>query len=180
MPSPSNRVWNKRLELLAFLGGLGLFLAAVEYLFPRPLPFFRLGLANLPLLLALGRFHFKELFLLTTLKVVGQGLINGTLASYVFLFSAIGSFASLFLMVGAHRLAGRHVSLVGLSLLGALGSNVAQVFLSINFLFGSSAWIITPLFIGLGTFSGFFIGLFAQNFSQKSLWWARICNGLED
>ena len=41
-----------RREVAAFFGALCLFFATVEYLFPRPVPFLRLGLSNLPILLA--------------------------------------------------------------------------------------------------------------------------------
>ncbi len=157
-------------DTLAFFGALSLFLATIEYLFPKPLPFFRIGLSNLPILLALDFMGFRELFLLTMLKIVGQGILNGTLASYVFLFSTVGSLASLVVMYGGWKLIGKHTSLVGLSLLGALGSNLVQVWLSIWFIFGASAWVIAPLFLGLGTASGLLVGLFAENFGAKSRW----------
>ena len=163
-------------DTLAFFGALCLFLATIEYLFPKPLPFFRIGLSNLPILLALGFMDFRELMILTMLKIIGQGILNGTLASYVFVFSTAGSLASLLIMYGGYRVLGRHCSLVGLSLLGALGSNLVQVSLSIWFIFGSSAWVIAPLFLGLGTASGLLVGLFAENFAHKSRWLRKVKN----
>ena len=63
---------------LALYGAFCLFLSTVEFLIPKPLPFFRLGLANLPILIAL-RFHRPRFVLsLVALKILGQGLINGT------------------------------------------------------------------------------------------------------
>lgn len=162
------------MELVAFFGALCLFFATIEYLFPKPFPFFRLGLANLPVLLALDIFPVSLVFLLVLLKVLGQGLVNGTLASYVFLFSVGGSFASALVMIGAHRLFGRRVSLIGISLFGALASNVVQIYLSIRFIFGLSAWIIAPLFLGLGAASGLAVGLFANRFARRSEWYNSI------
>ncbi len=162
------------MELIAFFAALCLFFATIEYLFPKPFPFFRLGLANLPVLLALNVFPVPMVLLLVLLKVLGQGLVNGTLASYVFLFSLGGSFASAFVMIGAHRLFGSRISLVGISLFGALASNVVQIYLSIQFIFGIAAWIIAPLFLGLGAASGLVVGLFANRFSQRSRWYRRI------
>lgn len=161
-------------NFVAFLGALCLFFATIEYLFPKPIPFFRLGLANLPVLLALEFFRAPTVLLLILLKVLGQGLINGTLASYVFLFSAAGSFASGLIMWGAHRLFGRHISLVGVSLFGAVASNIVQIVLSVTVIFGESAWVITPVFMGLGTFAGLLVGLFAERFRHKSRWLALI------
>lgn len=164
----------ERLELLAFLGALCLFFASIEYLFPKPVPFFRLGLANLPVLISLKLFPPGYVLLLVLLKVLGQGLVNGTLASYVFLFSLGGSFSSVFVMLAVRRLGGRHISLVGISLFGAIASNVVQIVLSIVFIYGWTAWVIAPLFMALGTGSGLFVGLFAERFQNNSRWLARI------
>ncbi len=158
------------LEFVAFLGALCLFFSTLEYLFPKPFPFFRLGLANLPVLLAMKVLSPRYVLLLVLLKVLGHGLINGTLASYVFLFSFGGSFASVFMMLTVHKLAGRQISLVGLGVFGAVASNVVQIYLSVTFIFGMTAWVIAPLFIGLGVFSGVLVGLFAQKFYEESRW----------
>ncbi|MFP4300655.1 MAG: Gx transporter family protein [Spirochaetaceae bacterium] len=163
------------LELIAFLGAVSLFFSTIEYIIPKPVPFFRLGLANLPIIVTLPFFKPKHTLLLVLLKVLGQGLVNGTLASYVFFFSLAGSFASAFAMLAAHRLGGRWISLIGVSVLGAVASNVVQVLLSVFFIFGTSAWVIAPLFLALGSASGVAIGLFAQRFSESSSWLEEVC-----
>ncbi|TVR89044.1 MAG: heptaprenyl diphosphate synthase [Spirochaetaceae bacterium] len=164
----------QRLELIAFLGGLCLFFSTIEYLFPKPVPFFRLGLANLPILITLDILSPGSVFLLVFLKVLGHGLINGTLASYVFLFSVSGSFASAVVMLAAHRIGGKRISLVGVSVFGAIASNIVQITLSVTFIFGQTAWVIAPLFIGLGVTSGVLVGLFAEKLREKSRWVAGI------
>ena len=73
---------SKKLDATALLGALSLFLSTLEYLIPKPLPFIRLGLANLPILIALFLLPPKFIFLLIGLKILGQGLVNGTLFSY--------------------------------------------------------------------------------------------------
>lgn len=158
------------LDLVAFMGALCLFFSTIEYLFPKPFPFFRLGLANLPILLALDLFSPAYVMLLVLLKVVGQGLVGGTLASYVFLFSVAGSFTSALVMLAVHRFGVRWISLIGVSLLGSLASNIVQVTLSVTFIFGSSAWVIAPPFLGLGVASGLVVGLFAERFHARSRW----------
>lgn len=165
-------------DLIAFFGALCLFFSTIEYLFPKPVPFFRLGLANLPIILALSIFPPRQLLLLVLLKVIGQGLVGGTLASYVFLFSAAGSFASAFVMLAAYRLGGRQISLVGVSLFGSLASNVVQVSLSVTFIFGPSSWVIAPPFLGIGLASGLVVGLFAQRFAANSSWFSAIGEGV--
>ena len=169
MPDRS-RGRSDRQEIVAFLGALCLFLSAVEYLIPKPLPFFRLGLANLPLLLGLRFLRPADLLLVLLLKVLGQGLINGTLASYVFLFSLAGSVASVLAMSLSYKLGGRCISLVGVSLSGALASSVVQVFLAVTFVFGSTAQLIAPFSLGSGLVTGLLIGVFAERFSAESSW----------
>jgi heptaprenyl diphosphate synthase len=170
----------ERLDLIAFFGATCLFFATIEYLFPKPFPFFRLGLANLPVLISLRLFSARYVLLLVLLKVLGQGLINGTLASYVFLFSLGGSFASIFVMLAVDRLLRDRISLVGVSVFGALASNVVQLYLSIRFIFGLSAWIIAPPFVALGVASGVAVGLFAQKFFEQSRWLGRVRDALEE
>jgi uncharacterized membrane protein len=164
------RTHETRYDVIALMGALCLFFSTLEYLIPKPLPFFRLGLANLPILLSLSLLTPGDLLLLVALKVIGQGLVNGTLASYVFFFSAAGSLTSVAAMWVAHRFGGRWVSLVGVSVFGALASNSVQITLSVTFIFGDAAWIIAPLFIGIGVASGFVIGLVAERFQARSKW----------
>jgi len=159
-----------RREIIAFLGALCLLLSAVEYLIPKPLPFFRLGLANLPLLIGLKFLHPIDLLLVLLLKIIGQGLINGTLASYVFLFSLAGSVSSLLMMSLVHRFGGRFVSFIGISLSGALASSIVQVVLAVTFVFGETARIIAPLSIGSAIVAGLLIGIFAERFASESTW----------
>lgn len=163
-----------KIKLTSFLGGLCLFLSTVEYLFPRPVPFMRLGLANLPILFSLKLLPVPYVLLLVLLKVLGQGLISGTLTSYVFLFSVAGSFSSALLMILVYKIPGRYISLIGVSILGAMAGNVVQLLLSVTFIFGESAWVIAPLFLAIGTVSSFLIGLFAKRFMEKSLWIASL------
>lgn len=161
---------NRRLDLVAFFGALCLFFSTIEYLFPKPFPFFRLGLANLPILLALDLFSPGYVLLLVLLKVIGQGLVGGTLASYVFLFSIAGSFSSALVMLLVHRAGPKWVSLIGVSLFGSLASNIVQVSLSVTFIFGRTAWVIAPPFLALGVASGLVVGLFAERFRSRSRW----------
>jgi uncharacterized membrane protein len=162
------------LNRTAFLAAICLFFSTLEYLFPRPVPFFRIGLANLPILLSMKILPFPYLLLLALLKVIGQGLINGTLASYVVLFSFSGTFLSLMAMYSARKIQG--VSYIGLSIIGAFFSNAAQVSLSILFIFGSNARFIIPYFFTLGLLSGTVMGVFANWFSSHSEWYKALLN----
>jgi len=164
-----------RADLVAFFGALSLFFATLEYLFPKPIPFFRLGLSNLPLLVSLGFFSFREQLLLLLLKVVGTGIVNGTLTSYVFLFSTGSTLASFLVMYGLHKLVPRTwISLTGISLAGALASNAVQIALAIGIVYGPAATVVAPWYFALGTFTGWAMGWGAQAFLNHSKWLGRL------
>ena len=49
-------------EFVALLAAFALFLSTVEYMIPKPIPFMRIGLANLPLIIGLGVLTYREYF----------------------------------------------------------------------------------------------------------------------
>lgn len=161
-------------RLVAFFAALCLFLAAVEYAIPKPLPFLRLGLTNLPIILSLQKMRRRETLLLVLLKIVGQGIISGTMFSYVFVFSAAGSLASALAMLTLHA-AGKHaVSAVGLSLAGALANNLAQLALARWLLFGANARYIAPVLLTAGCVSAVLLGIVTERFMRQSRWYASL------
>lgn len=174
MEQTSTNSRTKRADLVALLGGACMFLSAIEYMIPKPIPFLRVGIANLPILVGLDLLPAPLLLLVVVLKVLGQGLVGGTLFSYVFLFSAAGSFASALAMLAARRLLGPRVSLVGIGVIGALFGNIAQVLLARVLIFGEGAWLIAPPFLAVGTVTAVLLGTFAERFSARSAWLARL------
>jgi heptaprenyl diphosphate synthase len=132
-----------------------------------------LGLANLPLILALDLFPFSGCALLALIKVLGQGLLSGSLFSYVFLFSAAGTLASLLLMYLLRRIFPPSLlGCCGISILGALASNALQLLLARYFVLGPGALLLAPPFLIAGTLSGLALGLFCQSFAARSRWYA--------
>lgn len=157
-------------NLVPFLAALCIFLSAVEYAVPKPLPFMRLGLANLPIILALFLLNTRQYFLLVFVKVLGQSIVSGTLFSYIVLFSAGGTFASSLVMFLIFRLFGRFLSCIGISLSGALANNTVQLLLARGILFGKGAVFLAPLVYIAGAVTGILLGIFALSFTSSSRW----------
>jgi heptaprenyl diphosphate synthase len=156
----------------ALLGAFCMFLSTIEYMIPRPLPFMRIGIANLPLILALDIFPFRYFLILTGIKITGQALITGTLFSYVFLFSLTGTAASALSMYALRRLFGEKlIGFTGLSIFGALLSNAAQLVLARLFVFGPGIRYAVPAFLAMGLVSGAALGIFCEYFSAQSRWY---------
>jgi len=157
-------------ETVALFAALCIFLSTVEYMIPKPVPFLRLGLANLPIIIGVMIFLPRDVLLLVLLKAVGQGLINGTLFSYIFLFSLSGTIVSGIVMLAVYYGFKSNVSLVGISVLGALASNLVQLVLSKIFIFGAAVKYIAPPFLITGFITSVILGIFASSFIQRSKW----------
>ncbi len=171
MPEPTDR-FSDRADLTAFLGAFCFFLSAVEYMLPKPLPFMRLGIANLPILLAVDILPFPWFLTLAVVKVIGMSVISGSLFSFIALFSLAGTLTAALVMWAARKLGGNLISQVGVSILGAITSNAIQVFIARYVVFGQAAWLIAPVFLAMGLVTGLALGLFAERFAQGSKWYA--------
>ena len=161
-------------KITAFLGALAFFLSAIEYMIPKPFPFMRLGLANLPILMAVDILPFPWFVLLALIKIVGMGIVSGSLFSYITLFSFAGTISSAFLMYGLRLLFRQSLSLLGISVIGATISNFVQLALAGLFIFGRGVFFVAPLFLGTGLVTSVLLGYFACRFENESIFFARL------
>ncbi len=161
-------------RLIAFLGALCLFLSTIEYVIPKPLPFMRLGLANLPILIALYLLDAKSIFFLVLLKVIAQGFVTGSFFSYIFLFSLLGSFSSGITMFAFSRISKKNISPVGISLAGSIANSGMQILLSKYILFGEAISYVAPVLLVNGTITGILLGLAGSFFMSKSQWFKKV------
>ena len=159
-------------ELTALLAAFCFFLSAIEYMLPKPLPFMRIGIANLPILLAVDILPFKWFMVLAAAKVVGMSIVSGTLFSYVALFSLCGTMIAAIAMRATRKLGKGAISLIGVSISGAMASNAIQMLMARYVIFGEAAWLIAPIFLATGLATGTLMGLFAEFFAENSHWYA--------
>lgn len=159
-------------DVTALLGAFCFFLSSIEYMLPKPLPFMRLGIANLPILLAVDILPFPWYMLLAVVKVIGMSLISGTLFSFVALFSLVGTMTAALVMWGTRKLGGKYISQIGVSVLGAISSNAIQIVIARYVAFGEAAWLIAPVFVAMGLVTGLALGIFAEHFAKVSRWYA--------
>ena len=97
-------------HVIARLGALCFFLSAIEFMIPKPLPFLRIGLANLPLMLAVAILPLRGYAALVLVKLFGQALVGGTLFSWIFLFSLAGTISSATIMYLLKKTLRSHIS----------------------------------------------------------------------
>lgn len=164
--------FSNKADVTALLGAFCFFLSAIEYMLPKPMPFMRLGIANLPILLAVDLLPFPWFITLAIVKVIGMSLISGSLFSFIAIFSLMGTLTAALVMWASRKLGGRLISQIGVSILGALASNAVQVVLARYVVFGQAAWLIAPLFLAMGLVTGTALGVFAEHFAGRSRWYA--------
>jgi heptaprenyl diphosphate synthase len=141
---------------IAVLSAYALSLHAFESLLPTPIPWLRLGLANIITLVALVLYGFRTAMTVTLIRVILGSIFMGTFLGPSFMLSFSGGVASTAAMGLAYVTLGNVFGPVGLSLVGAFFHNVAQLTLA-YFLFiqrVEAVLFITPVIILIGTLTG--------------------------
>lgn len=151
-----------------------MFLSMIEYAIPKPIPFMRLGIANMGIMLSLYVLPIRQVLFLTLIKVFLQALISGTFFSYIFIFSFVGSFASVFAMLLSKNIFKSKISFLGICFSGALANNLSQILLSYLMIFKSSTSFIAPILLFSGFISSAVLGTLTQKFVKDSSWYKMI------
>ncbi|MBL7075157.1 Gx transporter family protein [candidate division KSB1 bacterium] len=151
----------QKLTRLCALIALGLILFIFESFLPRPLPWVKVGLANLATLLALYWFGFGEALVVVVIRVGVGGLMLGTLFNPAFLF-ALGGGVIATLVMGGVRKTMPNFGVVGVSIWGALAHNLTQLGLAyLLFIRGAGIFYLLPMFLFSSLFAGVVIGVVA-------------------
>jgi heptaprenyl diphosphate synthase len=156
----------KKLAHMSLMVGYSLILYIIESYMPNPLiaifPGAKLGIANIVTLTSLVLFGLKDTFIILSVRVLMSSIFAGPI-SYL-LFSIAGAYLSLIFMYMALKI--NKFSLVGVSVIGAIGHNIGQLsvagmIIKNGMIFGYLPYmlfasVITGLFVGIA--SKFIIG----------------------
>jgi heptaprenyl diphosphate synthase len=154
---------------IAVLAAYALALSGFESLIPTPIPWLRLGLANIITLAALLLYGFRTAISVTLIRVILASLFMGTFLGPAFILSFGGGVSSTAAMGLAHRLFKKLFGPVGLSLIGALFHNLAQLALAYVLFIQriEAVLLISPILILLGTFTGVANGVISGLLIEK-------------
>lgn len=154
---------------IAYLASLTLLFSYAEMLFPRILPFLKIGFSNIAVILALP-LNISPFFMLLILKTTAGSLLQGTLFSPFFLLSFSQSLASgilMFMLFRLNKLCKEKVfSVYGISVCGSCISALVQIYLSSLYLGSSVIKLLGPVIlfsVFSGTVTAFFSKLFSIN-----------------
>lgn len=150
-----------RLAYMGILLGFGIALHAAEAMIPVPfiVPGAKLGLANVVSLIAIVLLGPGDALIIAGIRSVLGSLLGGTLGSLP--FSLAGALVSCTLMGLAWTKGRAHFSLPGISVLGGVSHNIAQLFVAALVLGTFGIYSYLPILLAAGTFTGYFVGLVA-------------------
>lgn len=151
------RMRTQTLTRLALLTAVALVLGWVERFIPSPMPGIKLGLGNTVLLYALYLLDTKSAVMLMILKVVLSGLTYAGVNAM--LYSLGGGVVSLGMMLLVKALCRDSVSIVGISVVGAVFHNVGQLLVVAAIASWRSAVVLAPLLLVAGAIMGVATGL---------------------
>ena len=146
---------------IAILSAYALALHGFESLLPSPIPWLKPGLANIITLVALVLYGFRTALFVTLIRVVLASIFIGTFLGPAFILSTGGGIASVIAMALSIKMFKNLFGAVGISLIGALFHNIAQLSLA-YFLFIQrieAVLIISPLIVLFGSVTGIINGI---------------------
>ncbi|MGK2908060.1 MAG: Gx transporter family protein [Desulfuromonadales bacterium] len=158
----------RRQVFLAMFIAIAVTLHVLETLLPTPVPWLRLGLANIMTLAALYLYDGRAAWTVSLARVGVGALLLGRLFSPGFWLAAAGAIVATSAMIIAYRIAGRRLSPIGVSAIGAAGHALGQVLAaSLLVIQHTAIWQMFPLFLLFTVFSGILTGWLAAGLLEQ-------------
>lgn len=156
----------RRVYDIIFFAFLSSFIAAIENMFPRPIPYFRIGFSFIIILMVLDSFNLKELLLMIAIKNISVAIVFAYILTPPFYLGITGGIMSVIVMKVMRNFK-NIFSIFGVSIAGALVSNLSQAILS-QYLFNlpDIKFLILPVLI-ISLITGSIIGIFTIIFNRE-------------
>ena len=148
-----------KIVFVSILVSIGLGLSVLESSIPLPIamPGARLGLSNMVVLVTIVVFGFKDGLKVSALKSIVLMLVTGSVSS--FMYSISGAIVSCIMMYIAYKYMSKIFSLIGVSIIGAVAHNFAQVSVASLVMKNLRIYSYLPFLMLIGLFTGYFVGL---------------------
>jgi len=151
----------KKIVVISLLISLGLVLHLVESFFPLTavVPGAKLGLANIVSLIAISLFGFSAAFQVVIFRIILGSLLAGTFMTISFYLSFSGGVLSFIIMYLVYYFFKDYFSLIGISIIGAVAHNTAQITAAYFIISNKGIFYYLPFLILLALPTGFGVGL---------------------
>lgn len=153
---------NHKLVFISLLVAQALVLNIFERMIPVPFitPGAKLGLANIITVVAIYMLTLKETTLIVVLRVVLATFLGGTLSS--FFYSMSGGLLSMLAMYLVKVIGRDKVSIIGVSIIGAVFHNIGQVLIAAIIIQNLKIAGYLPVLLVAGVGTGIFVGVTAK------------------
>lgn len=147
---------SKDVAILGMYTSLMLIASYIESFITFPLltPGIKLGIGNSFVIYLLYRYGCKRAFVVSTMRVILAGFMFGN--AFTIIYSLVGAIMSLFLMYVA-KMTGLF-SVIGVSVLGALGHNIGQLIVAMVLLKTMSVSYYFTILMISGVVTGIIVG----------------------
>lgn len=154
---------------IALLSAYAVGLHSIEAFVPTPVPWLRLGLANIITLTTLYLYGLKAGLTVTLVRVFIRSLLAGTFLGPAFIMSLGGGIASTIVMWIVIVVSRRVLGPVSLSIIGALTHNVTQLLLAYALFVRQikAIVLISPVILTAGLITGTFNGVVTSMIIKK-------------
>jgi heptaprenyl diphosphate synthase len=141
---------------IALLSAYAVGIHGFETLLPTPIPWLKPGLANIVTVITLVLYGLRPAIMVTLIRVTLSSLFTGTFLGPAFILSLGGGITSTLVMGFVVSIAPGLFSVIGLSIIGALFHNLAQLLLAYFLLIQriEAILLISPLIVLFGTLTG--------------------------
>ncbi|MGY3776885.1 Gx transporter family protein [Helcococcus sueciensis] len=156
----------RNLVYTALLVAMALAVSLVERLIPLPfvMPGAKLGLSNMVILITLILYGFKRGMLVAVLKSVLLMMIIGFGPSFIYSFSgAVFSTIMMWIAYKYFSINFKIFSVIGVSIIGAVSHNFAQVTAAAYILKSLMLYTYFPFLTLIAIVTGYFVGLGSDN-----------------
>ena len=150
------------LVFISVLVAQGMILSFIESMLPIPffVPGAKLGLANIITLTAIYMLTFKQATAVVLLRVILTAATFGSLST--FLYSFAGGIFSLLIMAAVLKVFRNDISLIGVSVLGAVAHNMGQLMVATFMIHNILMLSYLPLLLIAAVPTGIFVGIVAR------------------
>lgn len=152
---------NKKIAKLSMLLSISVVLGLIESYIPlfSSVPGVKLGLANIVILFSIYSLSFKDAMYISMLRVILIGILRTGLFSINFFFSLAGALLSIIVM---YLVKSTKMSIVGVSVCGAISHSVAQIIIAIIFLSNINIIYYLPVLLISSVITGVIVGMISK------------------
>lgn len=150
----------REMVYLSLLATYAIVVHSLEMVFPSPLPWLRLGLANIITLVTLILFGLKAALFVTVIRVLVGSFLVGSFLNPGFFLSLSGGIMSTLVMGLVILIFRKAFSPVGVSLIGAFTHNLTQIAVAYLIIVKrEEIFLLTPIILGFAILTGMFNGI---------------------